>query len=75
MIREVGKLESMSKKFKREISIWTNASHLNIHSFYGIRGDDNFGLYGALISPNGDLQQYLDERKGIPLEDHFKLWR
>ncbi|KIM21067.1 hypothetical protein M408DRAFT_333661 [Serendipita vermifera MAFF 305830] len=78
IILEVGKPESMTKKVKRETSIWASASHPNIHPFYGVANDDCFSPYGALISPwynNGDLQKFLSQREDMPLEGRLQLWK
>jgi hypothetical protein len=40
---------------RREIALWTATIHPNIHSFYGLANDEEFGPFGALISPVSHL--------------------
>jgi len=35
----------------REITLWADTNHRNVHPFYGFATDKLFGPFGALVSP------------------------
>ncbi|KAG8812646.1 hypothetical protein FRC17_001921 [Serendipita sp. 399] len=51
MIRAVGSLKATRRKFRREAKVWSRLSHPNILLLYGLCMDEDFGAFGALISP------------------------
>ncbi|KAG8812252.1 hypothetical protein FRC17_002114 [Serendipita sp. 399] len=51
VIRTAGSLIATRRKFKRESKVWSRLSHPNILPLYGICMEDDFGPFGALISP------------------------
>ncbi|KAG8815043.1 hypothetical protein FRC17_000879, partial [Serendipita sp. 399] len=62
VVRAAGSLKATRRKFRREASVWSRLSHPNILPFYGICMDDEFGAFGALVSPwckNGSSAEFV----------------
>ncbi|PVF91171.1 kinase-like protein, partial [Serendipita vermifera] len=66
---------SFTQKLKRERAIWATLSHPNILPFWGFADGEDFGSYGAFISPwcsGGNSQTYLQD-KGESLSSGERL--
>ncbi|KAG8808012.1 hypothetical protein FRC17_004174, partial [Serendipita sp. 399] len=62
VVRAAGSLKATRRKFRREASVWSRLSHPNILPFYGVCMDDEFGAFGALVSPwckNGSSAEFV----------------
>ncbi|KIM28063.1 hypothetical protein M408DRAFT_24081 [Serendipita vermifera MAFF 305830] len=78
VIKATGHDEAVRRKLRRETLVWYSAKHPNIYPFYGDASDDEFGTFGALISPwchNGDANQYLETYgESMTFTPRVNLW-
>ncbi|KAG8811645.1 hypothetical protein FRC17_002369, partial [Serendipita sp. 399] len=63
------------RKFRRESTIWAKLQHPNVLPLLGVCLGDDFGLYGALVSPwctHVNSSDYLAKLSNKP-EDRIRL--
>ncbi|KAG8805479.1 hypothetical protein FRC17_005486 [Serendipita sp. 399] len=75
VIRAAGTLSKTRRKLRRETQIWGLLRHSNVLPMYGLCLDEQFGEYGALVSPwcsYGTSSEYLRQLVDKP-EERIRL--